>query len=74
MGLDVVKKVEEVKGKIDGVLEKTDIDDKIKANAGKIKEGAESVLEKTDIDDKIKDKVGDIVDKFKGGKKDEKED
>jgi hypothetical protein len=68
---DIGKKVEEVKGKIDAALEKTDIDDKIMANSDQIKKGAGTVLDKTDIDDKIKDKVEGIVDKFKMGKKDD---
>ena len=49
---------------VEGALEKTDIDDKIKAGAEKIKDKAEDAvegaLEKTDIDDKIKDKVDEI--------------
>ena len=34
---DIGKKIEEVKTKIDSVLDKTDIDEKIKANAGDIR-------------------------------------
>ena len=45
---------------VEGALEKTDIDDKIKAGADKIKDKAEAALDKTDIDDKIKDKVDEI--------------
>ena len=67
---DIGKKIEEVKAKIDTALEKTDIDDKIKANAGNIKKGAGTILDKTDIDDKIIDKAKEVVGKFKNGKDD----
>ena len=65
---DIGKKIEEVKTKIDSVLDKTDIDEKIKA--GDIKKGAGTILDKTDIDDKILDKAKEVVGKFKNGKED----
>ena len=67
---DIGKKIEEVKTKIDSVLDKTDIDEKIKANAGDIKKGAGTILDKRDIDDKILDKAKEVVGKFKNGKED----
>ncbi len=46
----------DIKGKINEVLDKTDIDEKIKENPGMIKDEVKKVLDKTDIDDKIIDK------------------
>ena len=42
------------KKKADDVLEKTDIDEKIKAKAGDLKEKADEFLEKTELDEKVK--------------------
>ncbi len=39
--------------KIDSVLDKTDIDEKIKENPGIVKEKVQEALDKTDIDEKI---------------------
>ena len=55
----------DIKEKINGVLEKTDIDDKIKEKAGELKDKVDDALEKTDIDDKIKDAAGNVKDKAK---------
>ena len=65
---DIGKKIEDVKAKIDTALEKTDIDDKIKANSKDIKKGVGTVLDKTDIDDKVIAKAKEVVGKFKDGK------
>ena len=46
----------DIKGKINEVLDKTDIDEKLKENPGAIKDKVKEVLDKTDIDDKIIDK------------------
>ena len=54
-----------IKDAINGVLDKTDIDEKIKENPAIIKDKVQEVLDKTDIDEKI-------MAKFK--KEDKKED
>ena len=55
----------DLKGKAEGALEKTDLDEKLMAKADTLKDKAEDAvkgaLDKTDIDEKIKDKVDDIV-------------
>ena len=43
----------DIKGKINEVLDKTDIDEKIKENPGIVKDKVKEVLDKTDIDEKI---------------------
>ena len=60
--------VDELKDKVNDALEKTDIDDKIKANSKDIKKGVGTVLDKTDIDDKVIAKAKEVVGKFKDGK------
>ena len=40
---DIGKKIEDVKAKIDTALEKTDIDDKILANSGNIKDKVDDI-------------------------------
>ena len=66
--MGIMDKLEGLKDKAEEALEKTDIDDKIKEKAEKVKDTVEDkvddVLDKTDIDEKIKDKVGDIKEKF----------
>ena len=57
--------LEELFPLVHGKLEKTEIDDKIKEGAGKLKEKVGEALEKTEIDDKIKAGVENIKDKFK---------
>ena len=42
-----------IKDKVNEVLDKTTIDDKIVDGAKKVKESVENVLDKTEIDDKI---------------------
>ena len=42
-----------LKDAINGVLDKTDIDEKIKENPAIIKDKVQEVLDKTDIDEKI---------------------
>ena len=42
-----------LKDAINGVLDKTDIDEKIKENPGIVKEKVSEILDKTDIDEKI---------------------
>jgi len=64
---DVGAKVEEVKGKIDEALAKTDIDEKIMANKDDIKKNAKSILDKTDIDEKLKNRA----EKLLSGKKED---
>ena len=49
--------LKDIKGKVDSLLEKTDIDEKIKENPEEVKKEVEKVLEKTDIDEKIIGKV-----------------
>ena len=61
--MDLGNTVNDLKKKVDEVLDKTDIDEKIKENPGLIKEKVDEVLSKTDIDDKIMAKLG-----GKGGK------
>ena len=51
--MGIKDKLEGLKDVVDGALEKTDIDDKIKAKA-------KEALDKTDIDDKIKDKIDEL--------------
>ncbi len=59
-----------LKDKIDEVLDKTEVDDKIvdgvKAAGSKIKEVTNNLLDKTEIDDKIKEKFSDLKDKITG--------
>ena len=66
--MDIKDALNGLKDKAQDVLDKTDIDDKIKEKAEKVKDTVEDkvddVLDKTDIDEKIKDKVGDIKEKF----------
>lgn len=54
----------ELKGKIDELLDKTEIDDKIIEGAQKLKEKVDEVLEKTEIDDKIKEVAQNIKEKL----------
>ncbi len=46
----------EIRDKLNEVLEKTTLDEKIKENPTVLKETVDKILEKTDIDDKIKEK------------------
>jgi|GEM_PF-4335929 len=55
--------LKEVKGKVDSLLEKTDIDEKIKEDPGAVKKEVEKALEKTDIDEKIIGKVEGLLKK-----------
>ena len=55
--------LKDIKGKVDSLLEKTDIDEKIKENPGEVKKEVETVLEKTDIDEKIIGKVEGLLKK-----------
>ena len=59
-----------LKDKIDEVLDKTEIDDKIvdgvKAAGSKIKEVTNNLLDKTEIDDKIVDAVSNLKNKITG--------
>ena len=50
--------------KINEMLDKTEIDDKIKEGAGKVKGKVDDLLDKTEIDDKIKDAAKNLKDKF----------
>ena len=43
--MDLLKKIEGLKDKAEDALEKTDIDDKLKAKAGELKDKAEDILE-----------------------------
>ncbi len=43
----------DIKGKINEVLDKTDIDEKIKENPAIVTDKVKEVLDKTDIDEKI---------------------
>ena len=56
--MDLEKTVNDLKGKVGEVLDKTDIDEKIKENPGIIKEKVDEVLSKTDLDEKIMGKLG----------------
>ncbi|MCR4716027.1 MAG: hypothetical protein K5656_02505 [Lachnospiraceae bacterium] len=47
----------DIKDKISEALDKTDIDEKIKANPKIVTDKVKEVLDKTDIDDKIMDKL-----------------
>ncbi|MBR3211352.1 MAG: hypothetical protein IKF71_05405 [Bacilli bacterium] len=60
---DEIKK--SINDNINDVLDKTDIDDKIVAAAGKVKETTKDILDKTDIDDKIVDAAKKAKDKIK---------
>ena len=55
--------LKDIKGKVDSLLEKTDIDEKIKENPEEVKKEVEKVLEKTDIDEKIIGKVEGLLKK-----------
>ena len=55
-----------LKDKVDDLLEKTDIDEKIVEKAGELKEKAGELLEKTDIDEKIAEKAGELKEKVTG--------
>jgi len=54
-----------IKEKVDDLLEKTTIDDKIIAGAEKVKDKANELLDKTEVDDKIIDKIVDLQEKLK---------
>jgi Txe/YoeB family toxin of Txe-Axe toxin-antitoxin module len=56
----------EIKKKVDELLDKTEIDDKIKEKAGAAKEKVNELLDKTDVDDKIKAKAGELQGKGRG--------
>ncbi len=58
--------VDEVKDKVDNLLDKTDIDEKIVGAAGSAKEKAKELLDKTDIDEKIAGKIDDLKEKVTG--------
>ena len=45
--------MEQLKSKIDELLDQTDVDDKIRAGAADLKAKLDEALEKTDIDEKI---------------------
>ena len=66
--MDLKETAQELKEKVDGLLDKTEIDDKIKEGAASLKEKVDAALDKTDIDDKILEKVGDIKNFFTGKK------
>ena len=55
--------LKDIKGKVDSLLEKTDIDEKIKEDPETVKKEVEKVLEKTDIDEKIIGKVQGLIKK-----------
>ena len=57
--------LDDLKGKVDSVLDKTDLDEKILAKAGELKEKAKEALDKTDIDEKIAAKAGELKEKAK---------
>ena len=55
-----------LKDKAQEVLDKTDIDDKVKAEAKELKAKAQDALDKVDIDEKIEDGVNKIKDGIEG--------
>ena len=67
MNEDLNKVIESVKGKVQEILDKTDVDDKLIDKAKGLKDKAgdavEGALDKTDIDDKIKAKADEVLDK-----------
>ena len=48
---------------LQSALDKTDIDEKIAAKAGELKQKVDTALEQTDIDDKILAKAGELKEK-----------
>jgi len=54
----------EVKGKIQEILDKTDIDEKIVDAAKGLKDKVQDALDKTDIDEKIVDGAKNVVGKL----------
>lgn len=62
---NISNNIDDVKEKINDVLDKTDIDDKIIEATSKIKESAKDVLDKTDVDDKIIEATNKVKDSAK---------
>ena len=60
-----------LKDKINEVLDKTTIDDKIIDAAGTVKDKVGDLLDKTEVDDKIKDAFSNLKDKITGNDSDE---
>ena len=58
------KNTEGLFGKVQDVLDKTDIDEKIVGAAKDVKEKVQGVLDKTDIDDKIVDGAKSVINKI----------
>ena len=68
MGNDELKNEEKAAGglgdKIQGILDKTDIDEKIVEGAKDLKEKAQGLLDKTDVDEKIVDGAKNVINKL----------
>ena len=61
--MDLKSTLSGLKDKVDDLLEKTDIDEKIVEKAGALKDKAGEFLEKTNIDEKVVEKAGELKDK-----------
>lgn len=69
---NISKNVEEVKEKVNEVLDKTDIDEKIVDVANKVKDTVQDLLDKTDVDEKLVETAKNVKEKVEEKKEEKK--